>query len=100
MDREESQSTQPQLRRIVRFSGRVQGVGFRYTTQSIAAGFHVTGFVQNLVDGRVELVAEGSPPELDRFQCAVEQAFTSHIEKAASTDGAATGEFRSFAIRF
>ena len=41
------------------YEGRVQGVGFRYTTKSVANGFEVTGTVRNLTDGRVELVAEG-----------------------------------------
>ena len=40
-------------RRIV-FSGRVQGVGFRQTTRSLASGFPVGGFVRNLPDGDVE----------------------------------------------
>ena len=48
------------------YSGNVQGVGFRYTVKSIATGFEVTGAVRNLPDGRVELLAEGAPPELAR----------------------------------
>jgi acylphosphatase len=39
------------------YSGRVQGVGFRYTTKKLASEFDVTGWVKNLPDGRVELVA-------------------------------------------
>ena len=42
------------------YSGRVQGVGFRYTAKTVAAGFEITGTVRNLPDGRVELVAEGA----------------------------------------
>ena len=38
------------------YSGRVQGVGFRYTTKQLAAEFDVTGWVRNLPDGRVELL--------------------------------------------
>jgi acylphosphatase len=38
------------------YSGRVQGVGFRYATKQLAAGFEVTGWVRNLPDGRVELL--------------------------------------------
>ena len=54
-------SGMPRERRRVVFSGRVQGVGFRFTCQSLARGFDVAGYVRNLADGRVELVAEGEP---------------------------------------
>ena len=37
------------------YSGRVQGVGFRFTTRQIASGYEVNGWVKNLPDGRVEL---------------------------------------------
>jgi acylphosphatase len=46
-------------RRTVFYSGLVQGVGFRYTTQRIAQQHAFAGFVRNLPDGRVQLVAEG-----------------------------------------
>ncbi len=49
------------------YSGRVQGVGFRYTAKTRANGFDVTGTVRNLPDGRVELVAEGERQELEDF---------------------------------
>ena len=39
------------------FSGTVQGVGFRFTAERLARRFPVTGFVRNLEDGRVEVVA-------------------------------------------
>ena len=52
--------------RIV-FTGRVQGVGFRYTTQSIAKRYEVNGFVRNLPDGRVEIEAEGDRALLTAF---------------------------------
>src|SRR5438552_1157467 len=50
------------------YSGRVQGVGFRYTVKTAASGFEVTGLVRNLRDGRVELMAEGLRDELEAFQ--------------------------------
>jgi len=53
------------VRRRVYYSGRVQGVGFRYTTQRLAQDSAVAGYVRNLADGRVELVAEGNPAEVD-----------------------------------
>ncbi len=59
------ESTQKQLH--VLFSGRVQGVGFRFMVCRIAERFSVTGFVRNLGNGDVELIAEGSEPELSDF---------------------------------
>ena len=45
------------------FSGRVQGVGFRFTVCELASPFSLTGCVRNLRDGNVELIAKG--PEVD-----------------------------------
>jgi len=84
----------------VYYSGCVQGVGFRYTVRSLASRFNVTGFVRNLVDGRVELVAEGTPDELRRFLQAIQQAMRGHIRKAEESRRPATGEFEEFTIRF
>ncbi|MHC4660334.1 MAG: acylphosphatase [Planctomycetota bacterium] len=49
------------------FSGMVQGVGFRWTTRSIASNYKIRGFVKNLADGRVELLAEGESGEISAF---------------------------------
>ena len=49
----------PGQRRETHYSGQVQGVGFRFQTLRIARAYEVAGFVRNLPDGRVELVAEG-----------------------------------------
>ncbi len=49
------------------FSGRVQGVGFRYQTTRVAREYEVSGWVQNLADGRVHLVAEGLRKEVIGF---------------------------------
>ena len=58
----------------VRFSGRVQGVGFRYATCQIAELFKITGYVKNLADGDVELVAEGQEQELVNFIHAIRRS--------------------------
>lgn len=47
------------------FSGRVQGVGFRFTARSLAVPMGLTGFVQNLSDGRVLMEAQGSQSNID-----------------------------------
>ena len=51
----------------VHYAGRVQGVGFRFTTKQIAKGFEVIGSVKNLADGRVELCVRGDFDEVDEF---------------------------------
>jgi len=50
------------------YSGRVQGVGFRFTTEHIALDMsNITGWVKNLSDGRVEVVAEAEEDDLKLF---------------------------------
>jgi acylphosphatase len=49
-------------------SGRVQGVGFRYFTEAAAARDGLHGWVQNLPDGRVEILAEGEADAVERFE--------------------------------
>jgi len=81
------------------FSGRVQGVGFRYTAKTVAAGFEITGTIRNLPDGRVELTAEGNRAELDAFRAALHDAGLSGFirdEQVTWTD--AKNEFRGFEI--
>ena len=73
----ESQETVFQLSAF--FSGHVQGVGFRYSTKQVANGYEVTGYVRNLVDGRVELQAEGEEIECRRFLREVESELESYI---------------------
>ncbi len=88
------------VRRTVYYSGRVQGVGFRFAAEAVASRFAVSGFVRNLRDGRVQLVAEGTPTELDRLQQAIEEAMHGNIREANANDTPATGEFASFRIAF
>ena len=64
------------------FEGRVQGVGFRYQTFNLAKGFEISGTVQNLVDGRVHLHAEGNESEVHAFQSAVAEKLKTFIHSA------------------
>lgn len=81
------------------YSGRVQGVGFRYTTKSAAAGFEITGTVRNLPDGRVELIAEGTREELEAFRGAIRAAgLKNFIRDETVTWSAAQNIFRGFEI--
>jgi acylphosphatase len=88
-------------RATVFYTGRVQGVGFRYTAREIACGYELTGYVRNLDDGRVELVAEGMEEEVKAFleaMCASQLG--SHIRNADVNWREATEEFRGFDIRY
>jgi acylphosphatase len=86
-------------RREIYFSGRVQGVGFRYTARDIAGRFPVTGFVKNLADGRVLLVAEGPGTILERFIDAIAAEMDRVIDHKQISVLPATGEFSAFEVR-
>jgi acylphosphatase len=82
-------------------SGRVQGVAYRYFAEKRAASLGVTGWVRNLYDGRVEVLAEGDRADIDLF--------IEHLRKGprqAQVDDVEirwadyTGEFPSFLITF
>ncbi|MCI0332334.1 MAG: acylphosphatase [Planctomycetes bacterium] len=92
-------STTSPKRYTVYFAGRVQGVGFRYNTCSIARGYDVTGFVRNCPDGRVEIVAEGQPHELDTFLGEVRERFFNYIRDERRDVQEPSGEFTGFDIR-
>jgi len=81
------------------YSGQVQGIGFRYTAKSVAAGFEVIGTVRNLPDGRVELAAEGERGELEAFRAAIRDAgLAGFIRDERVVWGDATNEFHGFEI--
>lgn len=81
------------------YEGRVQGVGFRWTVKNLARGFDVTGWVRNLSDGRVELLAQGDSEEVTAFLEAVaESDLKAHIKKAEHHPATAQTPARGFAI--
>lgn len=66
-------------RRIIIFSGRVQGVGFRFTTVQFARRRQLGGTVRNLPDGRVELVLEGSAGDISDLVADIQRHFEGFI---------------------
>src|SRR5262249_33832767 len=84
--------------RHVYYTGRVQGVGFRYTAQRLAESFPVSGYVRNLSDGRVELVAEGEQEDVESFLAAVARRLTGYIEVTA-VRSESPGRYTGFRIR-
>ena len=81
------------------FTGRVQGVGFRYTAQNIALQYDVAGYVRNLSDGRVEVVMEGPDLEIDALIDSIKQKMNCYIQRLERHLDPPTGEFNRFSIR-
>lgn len=82
----------------VHFSGRVQGVGFRYQTFQIAKEFEVSGFVRNLPDGRVQLEAEGGKMQVLAFVDEVTDRLDVFIRKVERSEGEHAARYKGFTI--
>ena len=89
----------PETCQRVIYSGRVQGVGFRWTTRSIAKRFPVTGTVRNLPDGTVELIAQGTASAVAEFLAAVSERMGNNIHNADSAPITPTESWTRFEIR-
>lgn len=85
----------------VYYGGRVQGVGFRMTAEETAQRLGVAGWVKNLRDGRVEVVAEAEEATLEQFLATIRNGsmknFIDHVEISWSN---ASETFSEFEIRY
>lgn len=87
------------VRHII-YSGRVQGVGFRYSVKQIAAGYDVLGYVLNLPDGNVELWLQGEKSEVDAMEQAIlESHLKGFIKEITTKDVLPDATLRGFEIR-
>lgn len=85
----------------VLISGRVQGVAYRYFAEKYAKSFGITGWVKNLYDGRVEVLAEGDRNDLDRFLARLKEGpRLALIEDFDVTWEEFANEFQDFQITF
>ena len=83
------------------YSGRVQGIGFRYTAQNIAENLGVYGWVKNLEDGRVEIAAEGEEKNLKEFLDKILKGpLNRYIKDADVAWETPSKEFNDFDVRF
>jgi acylphosphatase len=85
--------------RIVHFKGNVQGVGFRYTTTRTAEGYDVTGYVKNMPDGTVKVVAEGEKKEINAFLDDLKSRMSGHIRDVTQQTAPANDSFSGFGVR-
>lgn len=81
-------------------SGEVQGVGFRYKAQRIAARLQITGWVRNLTDGRVELELQGEADQIDRFFPYMEDSCYIEITRIESNPLPVLDNECSFGVRY
>lgn len=80
------------------YSGNVQGVGFRFTVRRYAAEEGLTGWVRNLVDGRVEALLEGEESALEGALRKIEAHFEGYISGKERQDRGGERKFETFEI--
>ena len=80
------------------YSGTVQGVGFRYTVERLATSLKLAGWVRNLSDGRVEIIAEGLKEDIERFIQQVDARFEGYIKDKEISLNLVQGQFKDFSI--
>ena len=81
------------------YSGTVQGVGFRYSVQRLAAPLKLTGWVRNLSDGRVEILIEGLQKDIETLIQQIDTRFDGYIKDKQISLNPARGEFKDFSIQ-
>lgn len=74
------------IRKHLTFTGRVQGVGFRYRAHSIAVSLGLTGYVKNNNNGTVEAEVQGDPGEIEQFIDGLKHSSYIRIEYVAEYD--------------
>jgi acylphosphatase len=82
------------------YTGRVQGVGFRYRAVEIAREFPVTGWVKNLPTGQVELWAEGDEDSVKAFLAAIRAVWGEFIRSEQTDWDPALGTYSSFDVKY
>ena len=87
------------VRYDITFTGRVQAVGFRWTTCRVAERFDVSGWVRNEPDGTVRCVAEGDASQLDEFVAAVQSAMAGNIDDTRISRADPHGNLDGFSVR-
>ncbi len=82
------------------FSGRVQGVGFRFTALRIANRHFLTGFVRNVPNGTVQMLAQGPSADIDDCITEIKETFGRYITDTEIIDVPIQPQYTGFKITF
>jgi acylphosphatase len=89
-----------QVAKHIWFSGRVQGVGFRYTAQRIASRCGLTGYVRNDHGGSVEMLAQGQPEDIADCIRDIKDTFGAYVRDVRENEVPLDPRYNSFEITF
>jgi len=89
-----------QIAKHIIFTGRVQGVGFRFTALDIARRYRIDGFVRNLFDGTVEMVAQGNPEAISDCIRDINESFSGYIRETRIEEIPTNPRYKDFKITF
>ena len=86
--------------RHIIFTGRVQGVGFRFTAFDIANRYRLTGHASNLPDGTVEMIIQGPADDIADCIHDIQESFTDYISATRIEDVPFNPKYTDFKITF
>jgi acylphosphatase len=88
------------IAKIITFTGRVQGVGFRFTARRAAQRRQLTGYVRNIPNGSVEMIAQGRDEEIDDCIQDIKEYFSGYIKEAKIEEIPFDSKYTDFEITF
>jgi len=89
-----------QVAKHITFSGDVQGVGFRFTALHVATQHHLAGYVRNLPNETVDMVAQGSGEDIDACIRDIQKSFADYIRETQIKDVPFDPKYKDFKITF
>ena len=82
------------------FIGRVQGVGFRFTAHRMASRHQLAGFVRNLRDGTVEMLAQGPAEDIEECVQDIKESMAGYVRQTLIDDVPPDPKYTDFKITF
>jgi len=82
------------------FTGRVQGIGFRFTALDIANRYRLTGLVRNAPDGTVEMITQGPADDIADCIRDIKEAFEGYIRETKTEEIPPDPQYTNFKIAF